>query len=166
MLKWIKSLFSGQPAAIAENEVQILKLELVERDRSIAQLKADLERQRQQADARGTESVQAQLEQLFTEAATAVSQLQTQAHLLEAENKPIQARDVLTIARRLVRVLEDHGLSLANRVGEQVAFDPDRHEPLAGIAPRSGQPVIVRFTGVAFRGKLLRKAGVEAAEER
>lgn len=165
MLKWIKSLFSRQPAVTSENEVQTLKLELAERDRLIAQLKADLERQRQQADARGIENVQAQLEQLFAEAATAVSQLQTQAHLLESENKPIQARDVLTIARRLVRVLEDHGLSLANRVGEQVTFDPDRHEVLAGIAPRSGQPVIVRFTGVAFRGRLLRKAGVEATEE-
>lgn len=165
MLKWIKSLFSGQPEVTSENEVQTLKLELAERDQRIAQLKADLERQRQQADARGVESVQAQLEQLFAEAATAVSQLQTQAHLLEAENRPIQARDVLTIAKRLVRVLEDNGMSLQNRVGEQVSFDPNLHEPLAGAAPRAGQPAIVRFTGVAFRGKLLRKSGVEPTGE-
>jgi molecular chaperone GrpE (heat shock protein) len=165
VLKWIKSLFSGQPEAISQNEVQALRLELAERDRQIAQLKADLERQRLQAEARGAESVQAQLEKLFEEAASAIAQLQTQAHLLEAENRPIQARDVLTIARRLVRVLEDHGLSLRDRVGEQVAFDPNLHEPLAGETPRPGQPAIVRFPGVAFRGRLLRKAGVDPGGE-
>lgn len=161
MLKWIRSLFSKQPDASPENEVRALKLELAERDRQIIQLKSDLERHRQQADMRGAESVQAQLVQLFVEVATPVSQLQTQAHLLEAENKPVQARDILTVARRLVRTLEDNGLLLENRVGEQVPFDPDLHELLAGTAPQQGRPVIVRFPGVAYRGKLLRKAGVE-----
>ncbi len=165
MLKWFKSLLSGQPVAGSENDIQTLKLELVERDERIAKLKTDLERQRQQADARGAGNVQTQLEQLFTEAASAISQLQTQAYLLETENRPIQARDVLTIARRLVRTLEDRGLSLECRVGEQVSFDPDRHEPISGTAPRSGQPAIVRFVGVAFRGKLLRKAGIELTGE-
>jgi molecular chaperone GrpE (heat shock protein) len=144
----------------------MLKLELAEQDRQMTQLKADLERQRRQVEARSTESVQTQLEQLFAQVAAPVSQLQTQAHLLEAENRPIQARDVLIVARRLVRVLEDQGLRLADRIGEQVAFDPNLHEPLAGIAPRAGQPVIIRFTGIAYRGKLLRKAGVEPIGER
>ena len=165
MLNWIKSLFARQPVSISENEVQALKLELAERDRLITQLKADLERQRQQAEARGAKSVQSQLEQLFAEVATPVSQLQTQAHLLEAENRPIQARDVLTVARRLVRALEDQGLTLENRVGEQVSFHPDLHEPLAGSVPARGKPVIVCFAGVAFRGKLLRKAGIEPMGE-
>ncbi len=165
MLKWIKSLFATPSAASPENEAQTLKLELAERDQLIAKLKADLERQRQQENARGAESVQMQLEQLFAEAAIPVSQLQTQAHLLEAGSRPIQARDILTIARRLVRVLEDHGLSLANHVGEQVSFDPNLHEPLAGAAPCPGQPVVVRFTGVAFHGKLLCKSSVEPIEE-
>jgi molecular chaperone GrpE (heat shock protein) len=162
MLKWIKSLLGTAPAAGSENEAQTLRLELAERDKLIAQLKADLERLRREAETRGAVSLQAQVESLFTDVAAPVAQLQTQAHLLEVENRPVQARDVLAVAKRLVRVLEDNGLSLENHVGEQVVFDPNRHEPLTtGAAPQPGQPVIVRFVGVALRGKLLRKAGVE-----
>jgi molecular chaperone GrpE (heat shock protein) len=79
------------------------------------------------------------------------------------EGKPVQARDVLIVARRLVRVLEDAGLTLEGQVGETIQFDPNRHEPLqsqGGIMP--GQAGVVRFVGVGFHGKLLRKAGVTA----
>ncbi len=166
MLKWIKSFFSSSQTAGSENEAQALKLELAERERLIAQLKADLDRQRRQAETQAVESLQAQLEGFFTEVARPVAQLQTQAHLFEVENRPVQTRDVLTIARRLIRVLEEHGLDLANEVSEQVPFDPNLHEPLGeGAALRPGQAVIVRFAGVAYRGKLLRKAGIEPVEE-
>ena len=39
-----------------------------------------------------------------------------------------------------------------------------RHEPLgADVTIQPDQPVVVRFAGVSFRGKLLRKAKVEIA---
>jgi molecular chaperone GrpE (heat shock protein) len=167
VLKWIESLFGTHLVTGSENDLQGLKLELAERDKLIAQLKADLERQRRQAGAQGAESIQVQLEQLFAEAAMPMTQLQTQAYLLDVENRPVQARDVLTVARRLARVLEDHGLRLENRVGEHIPFDPNLHERLgAGPALRAGQEVIIRFAGVGYRGKLLRKAGIEPVEER
>lgn len=163
MLKWLKSLL-GSSAAGSENEAQLLRLELAERDKLTAQLKADLERLRRETETRGAASLQAQFEKLFADVAAPVAQLQTQAHLLEVENRPVQARDVLAVAKRLARALEDNGLGFENRVGEQVAFDPNRHEPLTiGAALHPGQPVIIRFVGVTFRGKLLSKAGVETA---
>lgn len=147
-----------------EREAQNLRLELKERERVVANLKGELERQRSGASDRVAEAVQAQVEQLLADAAAPVAQLLTQAHLLEVEGKPVQAKDVLAVAKRLVRTLEDNGLTPEGSVGETVPFDPNRHEPLSADASlKPGQPVTLRFVGVAYQGKLLRKAGVEIA---
>jgi molecular chaperone GrpE (heat shock protein) len=149
------------PALPREREAQSLRLELQERDRVIAALTADLERLRRGEGERVAAAVRAERERLLADAAAPVAQLLTQAHLLEVEGKPLQARDVLAVARRLVRLLEDEGLTPEGRIGEAVAFDPDRHEPLGGdFAPRPGQPVVVRLVGVSWQGRVLCKAGV------
>jgi hypothetical protein len=138
-----------------------LRLEIQERDRVIAALKADLERLRRGEGERVAAAVQAERERLLTDAAAPVAQLLTQAHLLEVEGKPLQARDVLAVARRLVRLLEDEGLTAQGQVGETVAFDPGRHEPLGSdFVPKSGQAVVVRLVGVSWRGRALCRAGV------
>ncbi len=171
MRKWLVAIFGKRPPegmaaderglALAR-EAQSLRLELEERERAVANLKEELERQRNSAGAHIDEAVQAQMERLLADAAAPVAQLLTQAHLLEVEGKPVQARDVLAVAKRLVRILEDNGLTLEGSVGETVPFDPNRHEPLSANASlKSGQPAVMRFVGVAYQGKLLRKAGVE-----
>jgi len=149
-----------------EQEAQRLRLDLAEREQTSARLRQELARQRGGADARVTEAVQAQIERLLSDLSTPVAQLLTQAHLLEEEGKPVHAKDVLTVAKRLVRTLEDNGLTLEGRVGERVPFDPDHHEPLsADVSLEVGQTVTVRFVGVAYQGKVLRKAGVEQRGE-
>jgi molecular chaperone GrpE (heat shock protein) len=175
VFEWLRRWF-GQarpPAPGADDgalalrrEAQTLRLELEESDRVLAALKADLERLRRGEEERVTAAVRAERERLLAEAAAPVAQLLTQAHLLEVEGKPVQARDVLTVARRLVRLLEDEGLTAEGRVGETVAFDPARHEPLGGdFAPQPGQPVVVRLVGMSWQGRVLRKAGVGPAGE-
>ena len=166
MWEWLGRLLGRKPTdervLALKQEAQRLRLELAEQEKTVARLKQELERQRGGASARVTEAVQTQVEQLLADVATPVAQLLTQAHLLDVEGKPVQARDVLAVAKRLVRTLEDNGLMLEGRVGESVSFDPDHHEPLsADVSPKSGQMVTVRFVGVAYQGKLLRKAGVE-----
>jgi molecular chaperone GrpE (heat shock protein) len=162
----IKSLLRSQPpderVMELERQVQSLRLDLTEQEQLAARLRKELERQRSGASNHVAEAVQAQVEQLLADAATPVAQLLTQAHLLETEGRPVQAKDALAVAKRLVRTLEDHGLAYEGHVGETVPFDPDRHEPLSTDAfPRPGQTVVVRFVGVSYQGKLLRKAGVE-----
>ena len=88
-----------------------------------------------------------------------------QGHLLEADGKPVHARDILTVARRLVRLLENEGLVLEGRIGERVSFDPDRHALLANDDAAPGHSVLVRFPSVSYRGKILRKAGVDKTGE-
>jgi molecular chaperone GrpE (heat shock protein) len=156
------SALNPKPGELAwASERQSLRLELQERNQLVAQLKQDLDRQRSGASAQLNQAAQAQFEQLLAETAGPVAQLVTQAHLLEVEGKPVSARDVLVVARRLVRILEDHGLTLEGQVGETVQFDPNRHEPLQSqVTLTANQEVTVRFVGAAFHGKLLRKAGV------
>jgi len=171
MLKWLKQNLglsfgplppSDERILALQRETQSLRLELEEYGRRLALLADDLERQQTGESARIAQAVQAQLEKLLTDIAGPITQLLTQAHLLEVESRPVQAKDVLAVAKRLVRALEDEGLQFEGSVGETASFDPNRHEPLGGndaLAP--GQPVVVRFVGVAYRGKMIRKAGIE-----
>ena len=166
MWKWIRSLFGAKPVdeqvADLEREAQSLRLDLAEQERLVAQLREELERQRSGSSAHVSEVVQAQVEQLLSDVATPVAQTFTQAHLLEVEGRPVQAKDVLAVAKRLVRALEDNGLSLVGSVGEMVPFDPNHHDLLSrDVSLKPGDWVILRFVGVAYQDKLLRKAGVE-----
>ena len=144
-----------------ERELQSLRLELAEQHQLVANLKGELQRQRSAEEARLADTVRAQVERLLTNAATPVAHLLTQAYLLERDGKPIQAQDVLTVARRLVRVLEDHGLTLEGSVGETLPFDPNLHEPLSTEAAlQPGEPVVIKFVGASYGSTVLRKSGV------
>jgi molecular chaperone GrpE (heat shock protein) len=144
-----------------EREVQRLRLELQERDRVVTNLKGEVERQRGAEEARLAEAVRMQVERLFADVAVPVVQLLTQAHLLEVEGKPIQAKDVLAVVKRVVRALEENGLTLQGSVGEAVAFDQNRHESLrADTSLMPGEQVVVKFVGASYQGKVIKKAGV------
>jgi molecular chaperone GrpE (heat shock protein) len=173
-MKWLKRVFGGsEPGAAGaaerilalEREVQALRLELAEREKTVANLKRDLESQRSGEAVRLDAAVHATVEQLLSSAGPPATQLAKQAHLLEAEGRAVPARDVLAVARRLVSALEEAGLRLEGSIGERVPYNPNRHEPLnaaANLTP--GQAVVIRFAGVSYRGKMLRRAGVELAE--
>jgi molecular chaperone GrpE len=144
-----------------ETEIQNLRLELTECDQLINKLKQQLEQQRTSENNNIDSAVQNQIEQLLTDTATPVTQLLTQAHLLE-EGKPVQAKDVLLVAKRLISALEDNGLTIVGQVGETVSFDSNFYEPLsASTAINPGAEVVVRFAGVSYQGKVIRKVGVE-----
>ena len=175
MTGWLSRLFGREPPPVstpaderlleAEREVQELRLEAQERERQADSMRADLERSRQGEAARVSEAVEVRIEQLLAQAATPAAQLMVQAHLLEAEGKPVEARDVLAVAKRLVTALAEAGLAFEGAVGETAAYDPDRHEPLGGPALTLGQTVVVRVPGCSYRGRLLRRAGVDGAPE-
>lgn len=146
----------------ASAEAQSLRVELLERDRLIQTLKQELERARSGEQERVHEIVEARLERLMSGAAAPVAQLLTQIHLFEAEGKPVQTKDVLAVAKRIVRALEDEGLSILSGVGETVAFDPNYHQPLGTQGPLAqSEKAVVRLVGISYRGKVLRKASVE-----
>lgn len=153
----------GSRSGASDAELRSLREELARREEAIAALRHDLARERRTEDARVAELLRARLEPLLSACALPIAHLLTQAHLVEAADRPVQARDVLVNVKRLVRAFEDQGLVAFGAVGERCAFDTARHEPLAGvIAP--GEPVVVRFVGLSYGESLLRKAGVERQE--
>lgn len=157
---------SSERVIVLEKEVQKLSLELDERDRLIANLTTESERRKSSSTAYVTEAVRAQLEQLLTDAAAPVSQLITQAYLMEVESRSVQAKDILAVANHLVRILQDSGLTLEGSVGQIVSFDPNYHDPLStNTSLKKGRSVMIRFVGVGYQGKLLRRAGVTPVEE-
>ena len=145
-----------------QKELQSLRVELEARQQTIDHLKQETERLRSRQAQLVGETAQASLDALFGDLAGPAAQILTQADLLERQGKPVQARDVLSVARRMVRALERHGVSFEGEIGQQVAFDPDRHTPIsADSAPQPGQPVTVRFSGVVYKGRIIHKGVVE-----
>ncbi len=157
---------SGNPEELAslriEQEVQSLRIELQEREETIKKMRQEIDRLRSRQDDNLAERLKNQLSALFGDLSTPASQVLTQAYLLEEAQKPVAARDVLFVARRIIRALEQHGLVFEGKVGDQVPFDPNRHTPIgADVRPQSGQPVTIRFVGTSYAGKIITKAGVE-----
>lgn len=145
-----------------ETELQKLRIELEARDESIRRLQQEVERLRARQTQVVEETTSAQIQALFADLAGPSSQILTQADLLENQGKPVQARDVLTIARRMVKVLERHGVSFEGPLGKQVDYDPNLHTPLnSSSAPQPGQPVSIRFAGARYKSKIIYKSVVE-----
>lgn len=170
MTNFFQRLFgSKEPApaedtAALEREIQSLRLDLKARDEQLAHLKQEVERLRSRQEQLVNETTEMRLEALFNDLAAPAAQMITQAELLENQNKPVQPRDLAAVGRRLVRALERHGLRMEGQVGQQTEFDPNRHQAMnAETSPQLGQPVTIRFVGMAYRGKIIYKALVEEA---
>jgi predicted RNase H-like nuclease (RuvC/YqgF family) len=162
----LKSLFRKKqdtgPIMQLEREVQSLRTMLEEQDKVITKLKKDLTQLQSETEFRAKKFIQAKLEELMSEVASLITQIHTQAYLVEEKNRPLNVRDVINVAKRFERVFQNRGLRLEGYVGEITSYDPDHHKTLQTDVPVvEGEPVVVRFVGVAYRGKLLSKAAVE-----
>jgi len=174
MLNWIKKLagrFHSRAAADErllelEREMQALRLELQEREEAFLALRAELDHRLKGEEERVESALRRQMEKWLHEAGTPVAQILTHAYLIEIEAKPVQTKDVLASAKRLVRTLEGAGLMIEGQVGTIAPFDPNRHEVLdADSVAAPDEPVVLRFVGLSYRGKVLRKAKVELQKE-
>lgn len=163
MWKWLERVVrpaQNDEATLAlRREVQRLRLDLEERERVIATLKADLERTRAGESARVAEAIEARIEELIANAVTPIIQWHTQASLLE-KGTNVKAEDVLAVARRLVRLFENQGMEIKGAIGEIVPFDPSLHQVLGSEPLASGDQAVIKLVGVARGGKLLRKPAV------
>jgi hypothetical protein len=141
-----------------------LSLDLEERETRVANLREELARARATAASQAEAQAFDRFTRVFGDLAAPATQLHLQCHLLEVRQRPVQARDVLVNVHRLLAKLEDAGLRFDGELGAEVAFDPDLHQPLSGDGlPARGATVVVRIAGVAWQGRVLRRAGVEPA---
>ncbi len=176
MPDWITSLISKlQKTQAAEpdeksmlalqQERQKLHLELDENQHVISRLRTELERQRLAAEALAIEKFQAKMNRLLIDLAAPAAQMATLLDLAENQGKAVQARDVLVVCKRLLGALKENQVTLEGEMAGVTGYDPNLHEPLdANFSPQIGQPVAIRFPGLAYQGRLIRKAGVSTGD--
>jgi molecular chaperone GrpE (heat shock protein) len=146
----------------AESELQQLRLDLNQAQQRAAQLQADLSRQGRDQNDSLNQKLQVQLEELLAPLATPLAQLLTQQHLIEVQGKELSAKDLVATSRRIWQGLAPAGLEALEAIGQVVAFNPDRHQPLSqATSLNRGEAVKVRIPGINLRGKVLKAAAVE-----
>ncbi len=162
MLGRLNPFAGGQdPPPDRQNEAQALRLELDEAQRQLETARRELETLRFTANRAQQEQAEERLEQLFGELSTPVAQFSVQRALSrqEVELKP---RDLLAVTARMVQALETAGLKLEGEPGDELEYSPDHHQPLSlEVTLTAGEPVRLRFPGVSYRGRWLKKAMVE-----
>lgn len=174
MFNWLKQLFSSPtPTVIStdesqdkilimETQLQQLKLELEEGNKTINNLQQQLQRQEEKESLQLQEKILGEKEKLFNDIASPISQLITQKYLLEVEEKPVQAKDILLVVKRLINVFESQGLTVIGDMGKIITFDPNYHQSLnSNIDINISDKVIIKIVGVSYQGQVIKKAIVE-----
>lgn len=178
MKKWLQDLFPhnktrsvektqsssemSEELYLLKNEIQSLRIQLAENHRKIETLTQEIDRLRTRQEEMVNLRVENKLEALIGDLAGPASQICTQADLVENQGKPVQIHDILSISQRMVRALVRHGAVLEGKPGETTAYDPNRHNLIQpGLSLQAGEPVIIRFSGVSYKEKMLYKAIVE-----
>ena len=162
-----KSTSDAEPSIPdSSSETRRLQLELAEQGEELSILQKDVQRLRESQQRMISDSVESNLDRLFSEVAAPLCQLLTQMHLVEDQGKSVESKDTMRLVKRLFHVFKETGLDIDGPVGEQMPFDPNHHEPLSTDHYIStGDKVVVRTPGLAFSGRVIRKAGVAPAKE-
>lgn len=174
MFNWLKQLFSSPTSTvistdesqdkilILETQLQQLKLELEEGNKTINNLQQQLQRQEEKEFLQLQEKILGEKEKLFNDIASPISQLITQKYLLEVEEKPVQAKDILLVVKRLINVFESQGLTVIGDMGKTITFNPNYHQSLINnIDINISDKVIIKIVGVSYQGQVIKKAIVE-----
>jgi len=161
--------FTGKPSAEAraaadelvslKSELARLSLDLREAQETVDALRDRLQELQSHAGQHSSDG----LDGLFGALAAPLSQLRLQDSLMEA-GKEISGSSVMTLARHLMNAIETSGLEPIGSCGEVIPFDPEQCGPLSAdrsFAP--GEPVVARFVGYRYNGRVIRKALVEEA---
>lgn len=162
-------VFTGKPSAEAraaadelislKSELARLRLDLREAHETVNALRERL----QELESHTIRHSSDGMDGLFGTIAAPLSQLRLQDSLMEA-GKEISSTSVMTLARHLMNAIETAGLEPIGSCGEEILFDPEQCGPLSADSSfSSGEPVVVRFVGYRYNGRVIRKALVEEA---
>jgi hypothetical protein len=133
-----------------ESELQRARLETGRLAELAGRLESELARVRAGAGDDARSHADDEVRRLVASIGTPLVQLVTQHHLHRTGTAQVPAGDVLDVAMRLVGTLREAGV------------DTVRHDPLStAAAPVAGQPVLVRMAGLTYRGRVVRKAGID-----
>jgi molecular chaperone GrpE len=163
MLQRLISALKGETGAEASHEIATLRLELAERDEEIARLRKEYLLQREQSKAQHDRAADEAVEGIVRECAAPLATISAmQARY--AEKGDLNPADLLRVATSLQNILAERGLEQIGTVGQVQPYDPAFHKMLDGTSPQAGEPVLIRFAGFRFNGKLVAKAQAGAAK--
>jgi molecular chaperone GrpE (heat shock protein) len=152
------------PAPV-ENLLQRFRREQREDQTVVMRLRGEIDRLKREQSTLQEESLRRAYQTLFADASSPVSQLLLQVHLANNANSSLTADDVLANVKRLVAILEQHGLTVVGQPDEIQKFDPNIHEPMNERSqPALSEQVCIRFPGISYQGQVLRKAAVDPLE--
>lgn len=142
-------------------ELQSTRLEFEKERKVFDQVQQDFAYFATIAETATNEEIDRKLEKIFLDISSSVSQLMTQDYLLSKSGKPVQAKDVLSVSTSIVKTLLRHGMETVGKVGEETQFDLNAHEPISvEEAISANENVTIRMVGIAYKGKILRRASV------
>ncbi len=142
-------------------ELQSARLEFEEERKLHSRIAQDFANYRTKSETATNEELDRQLEKVFLDISGSVAQLITQDYLLNKNGKPVQAKDVVNVSSGIVKTLLRHGMETVGKVGEETQFDLNSHEPISiDEAITDNENVTIRMVGIAFKGKILRRASV------
>jgi molecular chaperone GrpE (heat shock protein) len=167
----IWNILRGRPTA-AETAIQEHSVQL---GRQLAEIQLDLMHTNDQLERCRSrlvelegllgQAVSSGADDLLRDLASPVSQLRTQAAMLES-GADVTGRSVMALARQVISRLESAGLEPIGSVGEQCVFDPETCEALrAEDAMNPGEPAVIRFVGYRCGDGVVRRALVERSNE-
>lgn len=142
-------------------ELQSARLEFEEERKVHSRIMQDFANYKSKSETATNEQIDRQLEKMFLDISGSVSQLMAQDYLLNKNGKPVQTKDVLNVSTSIVKTLSRHGMETVGKVGEETQFDLNSHEPISvDEAISANERVTIRMVGIAFKGKILRRASV------
>ncbi|ASQ90377.1 nucleotide exchange factor GrpE [Prosthecochloris sp. GSB1] len=145
--------------------VAILQLDLSERDEEIARLRKEYALLRERSMAEVERAGGEALESIARQCAASLAALSAM-QARHAEKGDLNSADLLQVASSFRKILEKHGLEQIGAVGREQPYDPALHQMLDGTRPQPGEPVLIRFAGFRFNGKLIAKAQAGVPESR
>ena len=80
------------------------------------------------------------------------------------QNPKLPAIKLLPLLRPIERLMQQWGVEAIAPVGSEVPYNPQMHQLLEGTA-KTGETVVVRYTGYRYRGQLLHRAQVIGRSE-
>ncbi|MBN1929824.1 MAG: nucleotide exchange factor GrpE [Chlorobiaceae bacterium] len=150
---------------IEAQAIATLRVELAERDKEIARLKKEYALLREQSKAQVERAGGEALEGIVSQCAAPLATLSAM-QARHAEKGDLNPADLLQVASSFRKILAEGGLEQIGVVGETQPYDPALNQMLDGSRPQPGEPVLIRFAGFRFNGKLVAKAQAGATKSR
>ncbi|HIE53160.1 MAG TPA: hypothetical protein EYP85_15520 [Armatimonadetes bacterium] len=140
--------------------VQEQQEELAKREAVQEELERELDRLEAQLEIIQSQAAEDERLALLEALTPLLTQLPTIRQALEEEKVSLTARDVLALFGPVEEILRKWGWEPLGEVGDMVVFDPQWHEPAGEETIEPGEPVVVKYVGSTYRGRLLCRAQV------